>query len=103
MQKFVRGNYIVCSATFQPLSGSGEATGAEAVLVYTNDAGDEETEVIHLTEADGSWAGVFDSSVCKDATEQTVDWVIKSTGGVVAATQGSFKVLANRANIDDAE
>lgn len=99
MQKFVRGNQIVCSGKFTPVSGSAETTEAEAVIVYTDDAGNEQTETITLTDdGDGNWTGTFDSSLCKEMTDQEIDWVIRSTEGIIATSQGTFRILANRAN-----
>lgn len=42
-----------------------------------------------------TWSGQWDSSVA----EGRVDWVVYSSGSVVAAAQGNFVVRANAANV----
>lgn len=101
MQKFVRGNQIVCSGTFTPISGTATSSAAEAVVVFTNEAGDETSETLTLANDGGVWTGVFDSRMCKDSTDQDVEWVIRSTAGILATAQGSFRILANKANAED--
>lgn len=97
MQKFDRGNEIVLSGTFTPVSGTATPSAAEAVLLYTNPDGDIEASTISLTNTGaGIWAGSWDSNLCKGGV---VEWVMRSSGPVKAATQGKFMVVANAANI----
>jgi hypothetical protein len=52
--------------------------------------------IVLTLQSDGvTWSGTWDSSVA----EGKVDWVVYSTGSVVAAAQGSFVVNANAANV----
>ena len=96
MQKFVRGNEIVCSGTFTPVTGTTQPANAEAVLAYTDTDGDPATSTITLTmDVDKVWSGVWDSNLAKDGC---VEWVIRCSGGLQAAAQGTFLLLANTAN-----
>lgn len=98
MARFIRGNEIVCSGTFTPVSGSAQPSAAEAYLVYTDPAGDPATSTITLTKgADDVWSGVWDSNLSGCGT---VQWVIRCSGGLQAATQGSFIIAANTANLE---
>lgn len=97
MQKFVRGNMLVISGTFTPVTGTAQPTSAEAVLVFTDPNGDEKSSVVPLAaDVDGVWSGPWDTRECGGGT---VDWVLRSDGPVKAATQGRFQVVANDANI----
>lgn len=97
MQKFDRGNEIVLSGTFAPVSGTAVPSSAEAVLIYTNPDGDTESSTISLvSDPAGMWVGRWDSTLCKGGV---VEWVMRSAGPVKAATQGKFMVVANAANI----
>lgn len=97
MQKFDRGNEIVLSGTFTPVSGSATPSSAEAVLVYTNPDGDTEASTVSLIDdGAGIWVGSWDSNLCKGGV---VEWVMRSSGSVKAATQGKFMVVANAANV----
>ena len=96
MQKFVRGNEIVCSGTFTPVTGTTQPSSAEAILVYTDPAGDPATSTISLTkDANNVWSGVWDSNL---SGAGTVEWVIRCCTGLQAAAQGTFLILANAAN-----
>lgn len=97
MQKFDRGNEIVLSGTFTPVTGTATPSSAEAVLVYTNPDGDTEASTVALLDdGNGVWVGRWDSNLCAGGT---VEWVIRSSGPVKAATQGKFAVVANAANV----
>lgn len=97
MQKFDRGNEIVLSGTFTPVSGTAVPSAAEAVLLYTNPDGDTESWTVNLSpDTAGMWVGRWDSNLCKGGV---VEWVMRSSGPVKAATQGKFMVVANAANI----
>ena len=98
MQKFVRGNEIVCSGTFTPVVGTSQPTGAEAVLVYPDKTtGASVSSTISLNpDANYVWSGVWDSRL---AQEGEVEWVIRCNGGLEAAAQGKFYLLANSANV----
>lgn len=96
MQKFVRGNEIVCSGTFTPVTGTSQPANAEAVLVYTDTNGDPDSSTITLTkDTNNIWSGVWDSNL---ANAGCVEWVIRCSGGLQAASQGTFLLLANAAN-----
>lgn len=98
MASFIRGNEIICSGTFTPVAGTVQPALAEAVLSYTDTAGDPATSTITLTkDADDVWSGVWDSNL---AGCGTVQWVIRCSGGVQAAAQGSFVITANAANLE---
>ena len=95
MAKFVRGNAIVCQATFAATDGSGATpSAAQALLTYTTVAGAQATDTVPMTLSAGKWSGSWDSTVAQACN---VDWVIKSSGGLQAATQGTFELIANRA------
>lgn len=98
MTKFTRRNEIVCSGTFTAVDGStAQPSAAEAVLVYTSMSGAKATVVVPLTVgAAAVWSGVWDSS---NAAPGLVEWMIHCWGGLVAATEGSFYIEANRANL----
>lgn len=96
MQKFVRGNEIICSGTFTAVDGVSEPSAAEAVLKYTGTNNQPATSTVALTlRPSGEWSGAWNSSL---ATECEVDYVIRCTGDLKAAAQGTFKVVANSAN-----
>lgn len=98
MPRFIRGNEIVCSGTFTPVTGTAQPSSAEAVLVYTDPDGDAATSTITLTkDADDVWSGVWDSNLSGCGA---VQWVIRGSGGVQAATQGTFTIAANEANLE---
>jgi hypothetical protein len=98
MARFVRKNEIVCTGTFTATDGSGAVPlNAEAVLTYTNVSGATETDQIELAQntVTGVWSGVWDSS---NAQEGVVEWMIHCWNGLQAASQGSFYIVANKAN-----
>jgi hypothetical protein len=98
MARFIRGNEIVCSGTFTPVAGTAQPELAEAVLVYTDPAGDPATSTITLTkDANNVWSGTWDSNLSGCGT---VEWVIRCSNGVQAATQGIFTIIANAANLE---
>ena len=93
--RFVRKNALVCSGVFTAADGSAaQPSNAELVVVYPTATGSA-TATIELTVTDGVWEGVWDSSA---AISGRVDWMVHCWNGLVAATQGSFEVIANAAN-----
>ena len=93
--RFVRKNALVCSGTFLAADGSGaQPANAELVVAYPTASGPA-TETIALTVTNGVWEGVWDSSA---AISGRVEWMVHCWNGLVAATQGSFEVIANAAN-----
>lgn len=97
MQKFDRGNEIVLSGSFVPVTGTATPSSAEAVLVYTDPNGDTVSSTIPLIDdGNGIWTGRWNSNLCGGGT---VEWVMRSDGPVKAATQGKFTVVANAANV----
>lgn len=93
--RFVRKNALVCSGTFAAADGSSaQPANAELVVVYPTATGSA-TETIELVVANGVWEGAWDSSA---AVSGRVDWMVHCWNGLVAATQGSFEVIANAAN-----
>lgn len=97
MQKFDRGNEIVLSGTFTPVTGTAVPSSAEAVLLYPDPNGDPETSTISMVDdGNGVWMGRWDSSLCGGGV---VEWVMRSEGPVKAATQGKFLIVANAANV----
>lgn len=98
MAKFIRGNEVVCSGTFTPVTGTAQPSSAEAVLVYTDPNGDPASSTVTLTkDANDVWSGVWDSNLSGCGI---VQWVIRCSGGVQAATQGMFIIAANTANLE---
>lgn len=95
MQKFVRGNEIVCTGRFVPADGVSYPSSAEAVLAYTDTNGSPAVETIALVETSGVWVGAWDSNA---AQEGAVDYVIRCSDGLKAAAQGTFRIVANTAN-----
>lgn len=96
MQKFIRGNDIVCSGKFIPASGTTQPATAVAKLSYKTLAGTPATSSVTLTkDANNIWSGVWDSTAAGDGY---VDWVIQCNGGLHAASQGTFYLQANSAN-----
>lgn len=98
MQKFVRGNKIVCSGTFTPTTGSAQPTTAYAVLTYKDaTTGLAATSTVALAaDANNVWSGTWDSLL---AQEGTIDWRIQAKGSLQAAQQGQFLLQANDANV----
>lgn len=97
MQKFDRGNEIVLSGTFAPVTGTAAPTSAEAVLVYADPNGDTTSSTVSMiSDANGVWSGRWNSSLCGGGI---VEWVMRSDGPVKAATQGKFMIVANAANV----
>jgi hypothetical protein len=95
--RFVRNNELVCSGAFSAADGSGaQPASAELVVVYTDPAGASATEVIPLVETNGVWSGAWSSS---NAGPGRVDWSVRCWNGLVAASQGSFELIANRASM----
>jgi hypothetical protein len=97
MQKFVRGNLIVCSGTFTPPTGNSQPSSAVAILVYPDaDTGQPASSEIPLTpDTNFVWSGTWDSLL---ATEGEVEWRIQASGSLQAAAQGKFYLQANGAN-----
>ena len=97
MGTFVRKNELVCTGIFTPAPGQvGTPTSAELVLDYTNTSDVKTTEQIQMTVGtDGTWYALWDSSNCKGGS---VEWMVHCWGGLVAATEGTFHIKANRAN-----
>ena len=99
LQQFVRKSLIQITATFAPLNG-GDAVPASATceLQFQTLAGGSSLEAVTLIYdvASGTWAGHWDSS---DAGQCTVNYVVFCAGGVQAATQGQFQIVANAANV----
>lgn len=94
--RFVRKNALVCSGVFAAADGSSaQPSDAELVVSYTSTTGVPATETIALSEVNGVWSGAWDSST---AGPGRVDWMIHAWNGLVAATQGSFEIIANSAN-----
>lgn len=98
MQKFVRGNKIVCSGTFTPTTGSAQPTTAYAVLTYKSaTTGLDATSTVSLTaDVNNVWSGTWDSLL---AQEGDVEWRIQAKGSLQAAQQGKFFLQANDANL----
>lgn len=103
MASFVRKNLLVIKAFFNAPEGWSSDTippqpsSAVAVVRYCTLQGSTNETSINLTlGGDGvTWSGTWDSSV---AGPGRVDWVVYSSGGVEAASQGSFVIQANSAN-----
>ena len=97
MQKFVRGNQIVCSGTFTPTSGTAAPTSAVAILTYKDaTTGLASSSTVSLTNDAGTWSGSWNSLL---AQEGTVEWRIQASGALQAAAQGQFLLQANDANV----
>ncbi len=96
--RFVRNNELVCSGVFAAVDGdlAIQPANAELVVVYTTPTGDPATEIIPLTENAGIWSGSWSSS---NAGPCRVDWSVRCWNGLVAASQGSFELIANRASM----
>ena len=96
--RFVRKNSLICSGVFSALDGDPiQPTNAELVVVYNNPVGAPATETIPLGVIDGVWSAAWDSS---NAGPGRVEWMVHCWNGLVAADQGSFELIANRANTD---
>jgi hypothetical protein len=97
MQKFVRGNDIVCSGSFLPATGAAQPSAAYAILTYPDaTTGGTVSSTITLSEdGSGVWSGVWDSLLSK---EGEVYWRIQASVGLQAAAEGRFYLLANSAN-----
>jgi len=96
MNRFVRKNLLTISGTFENASGT-QPTSVTAVLNYCDLSDHSAVATINLTMDPDShvWSGTWDSSAVK---EGRVEWVVYSSGGVVAAAEGAFSIEANRAN-----
>jgi hypothetical protein len=99
MQRFVRGNKIVCSGTFTPVSGTAQPTTVSAVLTFKDaTTGAATSSTVALTaDAENVWTGVWDSLL---AQEGEVEWRIQGKGALQAAQQGKFLLQANDANVE---
>lgn len=99
MSQFVRKNELIISGKFYVRDNpTAQPSSATAVLSYDNMSGARAQDTIALT-MDATtkiWSGVWDSSVTKGGR---VEWVVYSSGGVIAAVEGFFIVAANRANV----
>jgi len=98
MQKFVRGNKIVCSGTFTPVTGTTQPTTAVAVLAFKDaTTGNATSSTVSLTaDVNNVWSGVWDSLLAK---EGVIEWRIQASGSLQAAQQGQFLLQANDANV----
>lgn len=111
MARFVRRGLLTISGTFQmndnldvdeipppsPPVPAPQPANATCQLSYTNSLNQPTVFSFPLLmNPDGSWSGTWDST---DAGPGRVEWVVFSTGGVVAATQGFFELVANDANM----
>ena len=96
--RFVRNNELICSGVFSAVDGDPaiQPANAELIVVYTDPAGASATETIPLVETNGVWAGAWSSS---NAGPGRVDWSVRCWNGLVAASQGSFELIANRASM----
>ena len=95
--RFVRNNELVCSGTFSAADGSGaQPANAELIVAYTSPGGLPSVETIPLVVNNGVWAGAWSSS---NAGPGRVDWSVRCWNGLVAASQGSFELIANRASM----
>jgi len=102
MAKFVRKNLIVLSGVFSLPGAAGvpadtQPSSVTAELFYTNTLGRQvTTQIILAMDTDTKvWSGNWDSSDC---SRGRVDWMIYSTGALVAADEGFFEIYANDAN-----
>lgn len=95
MPSFVRKNELLISGKFCVEGSDAQPSSATALLSYRGISGRWTTTTINLSSSDGIWSGTWDSSA---AQEGPVDWVVYSSGGVIAATQGRFFIDANKAN-----
>ena len=94
--RFVRKNSLICSGVFSALDGDpAQPANAELVVVYHAPDGAVASETIPLGVADGVWSAAWDSS---NAGPGRVEWMVHCWNGLVAAAQGSFEMIANRAN-----
>ena len=96
--RFVRNNELICSGVFSAVDGdiTAQPANAELIVVYTDPAGASATETIPLVETNGVWAGAWSSG---NAGPGRVDWSVRCWNGLVAASQGSFELIANRASM----
>jgi hypothetical protein len=96
MQTFVRGNVVDITATFTDSTNSGaQPTGASAKIDFPIAGGARDSATIPLTLVGGAGTGQWDSSA---AVAGTAEWAVKCSGPLIAAAQGKFAILANRAN-----
>jgi hypothetical protein len=97
MARFIRKNELVFTGTFTLADGTlGVPTAAYLVLSYTNNLGQPTKTTIGMTSTLGVWSAVWDTSDCRDGN---VDWLVYSTGSLIAADEGSFDIYANSANV----
>jgi hypothetical protein len=100
--RLVRKNQILISGTFSLPGADGvpalvQPSSATLILSYTNTQEKVVMTTIAMTYDAGTetWSGVWDSSDCKVGR---VDWLVYSSGALVAADEGSFHIYANDAN-----
>lgn len=97
MARFVRRNELLFSGVFTLPDGTvGVPTAVNLVLAYTNNLGQATKVTIAMSVALGVWSCVWDTSDCRDGN---VDWLVYSTGALIAADQGSLDIYANTANV----
>lgn len=94
----IRGNVVVWTCEFSaPGFPGAEPSSALLRVAYPSAAPDSGEAEIPLTKGlDGKWTGEWNSSTA--AFGGTVSWWVKATGGLIAATEGSFLLKANAAN-----
>lgn len=97
MGPFVRKNALVASATFTPADGTSAPSSATCVLKFKNLSGVQQQVSLDMTQGATAeqWSVTWDSSA---AAAGMVEWMIYSQGGLLAAMQGEFLLLANSAN-----
>ena len=101
MTKYTRGNELIFKATFGAIDGTdAQPENAELDIAYTDNANAKVRKTHSMTQqVDGSFVYTWDSRDCKGGD---VFWVAHCWNGLIAATQGTFTLEANRANIYEA-
>lgn len=93
----VRKAQILFRATFEDLSGMGLRPSAAFVRVWFLDVtGVRQNVVLPMTARGDAWEASWSTST---AAGGLVEWASWSEGDVQGATQGSFNLLANKANV----
>jgi hypothetical protein len=94
----VRKNQLLFTATFEDPSGAGlQPDNATLKVWYPDAAGVRQLVTIPMTvNAEHQWSAMWSSTV---ASPGLIEWAAWSDGAVQGAAQGSFNLIANKANV----
>lgn len=93
----VRKSDVTINATFEDPTGAGlTPTSASVNIWYPGLDGTRQIVTLPMTLSDGVWSVTWATSA---ASAGLVEWAAWSEGPLRGAAQGSFNLIANKANV----